>query len=66
MESWHHAFQIGMDCAHPTIHKFIEFIPPEQSLAENKLARNRSGEKVSKTATYATAQLGLSEILKNY
>ena len=66
VECWHHAFQMGMDCTHPAIHKFIEFIRPEQNLAEKKPARKRSGEKASKTATCVKAQLGLSEKLKNY
>ena len=62
VEGSHRAFQIEMGCTHQTIHKFIEFIRRDQSLAENKLTRIRSRDKASKTAKHKKAQLRLSEI----
>ena len=55
-----------MGCAHPAIHKYIEFIRREQNLAANKLVRIRSREKALNTSNNYNAQWRLSKILKNY
>ena len=41
VEGWHRAFQLGMGCAHPTVHKLINFMRRQQSTSENKIARFR-------------------------
>ena len=52
VDGWQRAFQSAIGYTHPTIHKLIEFIQPEQSLAENELVRTKSREKALKTAKY--------------
>ena len=57
---------MGMGCAHPTIHKFIQFLRTEQSLSENELERIIAGESAAKVANTEKSQTALVEIFKNY
>ncbi len=66
VEGWHRAFQLTMGCAHPNLHKFINFMRREQSHTENRVARIRAGEKVEKKVKYVKIQERIQEILRNY
>ena len=66
VEGWHRAFQMTMGCAHPTLHKFINFLHREQSHSENRVARIRAGEKVEKKAMNVKRQEGIQHISSNY
>ena len=47
---------MGIGCAHPTSHKFLQFTRTEQSLFEKKLVRITAVESAAKVTNYEKSQ----------
>ena len=66
VEGWHRAFQMGIGCAHSTIHKYIFVLRKERSFSETKLVRIIAGKSAVKVTKYEKSQTRLVELLKHY